>query len=168
MQTFDHEVFGTVEFEPVDGHSLGSTEIEWADGVIDLSIWVDGAGPDREVLDELARYITDLPAFDQAARAAMHADLPEEESAVQLYVEHHQEELGTAVPPSTEAFLAAVRLSGLSLRAADAIDTNNTDTDDIGGGEAVLDYTIGEDLTQYVIAVTLGADSVVRTIAMES
>ena len=66
------------------------------------------------------------------------------ESAVQLYVEHLQEELDTADATDT--------------------DTDATDT----GGEVVLDYTIGEDLTQYVIAVTLGVDAAVRTIAMES
>lgn len=118
---------------------------------------------DEAVLDRLSGYVTDLETFDRKARAAMRAELAEENSTVRLYVEHHRD-----VPAlqhafaddeeELEAFLSALSLVRVGL---------NVGTDG-PNRETVFDYTIGAEHTQYLIAVAFGEDGEVGSVAMES
>lgn len=158
MVTVVHEVFGTVEFDE-DGFNEWESETRWAGGVVDLDLTFDGA-VDTSTLDELARYVTELAAFDQKARAAIRADFATEESAVRDYVEHHLELFGVDDPGavSAETFMSALRLVRVGLYH---------DTED-SEHEATFDYTIDREKTQYLVVVNFGEGGAVGDVSMES
>jgi hypothetical protein len=147
MVTVAHDVFGTVEVP--DGDDVWETEVEWAEGTVEVMLVVDDVDLDVVVLDGVAGYVTDLAGFDRRAWAAMRAGLGEEDSAVDLYVDHHQDE-----PGSPGEFLSRLRLVRVGLHPGSR-------------PEAVFDYTIGAELTQYVIAVGFDRDGSVA-VTMES
>jgi hypothetical protein len=162
-----HEVFGKVKFDPEDELNEWESEAPWAGGTVGLDITFDGATMDQATLDRLARYLTDLAAFDEKARVAMRANLTDENSAVQDYIEHHRDEkdllrrvFGTedASTAGTDAFLAALRLVRVGLY---------TGTDE-SEYEAVFDYTIDPENVQYLVVVNFGDDGAVDEICMES
>jgi hypothetical protein len=165
-----HDVFGPVEFG--DGNCWDS-EIEWAGGTVELDITFAGEVPDKQVLDGLAVYVSDLVSFDRTARSAMRADLAAQadgtdgESAVGDYLAHHLEMpdvvrgcFGVDDPNAVTAddFLTALRLVRVGLHVGD-------DTEE---AQAVLDYTLDEEATQYLIVVKFGEDGAVREVCMES
>jgi Protein of unknown function (DUF2004) len=156
MTTVAHPAFGTMEFDTEWGS--GYTEVEWAGGVVDVTLLSSlGPAPDAATLDRLARFVTELVAFDRTARAAMCANLAEEESPVRDFVEHHQDELAdVAEPEAPEEFVAELRLVRVGLYAG------------MDGEPAVFNYMTAEEDTQYVMAVKFAEDGTVHEIAMES
>lgn len=132
--------------------------------VVDLDI---DQGVDPEVVGRLTSRLRDLARLDAAAREAMRGDAESEDSAVLLYRDHHAEELsaaeqaacfGQSVAWKTDvaAFVAALRLKCIWLSPEDE------------ERPFVLDFTIGEAVTQYLIVVSLDAAGEVVDVAMES
>ena len=153
-----HKVFGDLEFDPEHELNEWESEIPWASGVINVDLTFDGAAMDKRTLDRLARYVVDLPAFDQKARSAMRAGIDEEDSAVRDYLEHHREELDGLDAQGDEAMLAALRLVRVGLYTAV----------DLSEHEAVFDYSIDPERTQYLVVVNFDEDGNVDEICMES
>ena len=162
-----HDVFGRIEFD-ADELNEWESELPWAGGMIDLDITFEGAVMGQHTLDRLARYVTDLAVFDQQARTAMRAEVDgDEDSAVRGYVEHHLDEpdlirpaLGLDVNSevSIDVFLTALRLVRVGLYASA----------DVSSHEAIFDYTIDPDNTQYFLVVRFDDDGQVHEISMES
>jgi hypothetical protein len=162
-----HDVFGEIEFDPEDEMNEWESRVPWGDGVIDVDITFGGAAMDYPTLDRLARYVTDLAAFDQKAHTAMLANVDDEDSAVRDYMEHHLDELGLIRPVfghddrgavGTEVFLAALGLVRVGLYSGT----------DISKYAAVFDYSIGRKHTQYLVVVNFDEDGRVAEICMES
>jgi hypothetical protein len=175
MATVQHQVFGTVQFDPEDAENEWSCEIPWRDATIDVSLFFDGAAMDGATLDRLARYVVDVAEFDRDARAAMRADAADGESAVRLYLEHHLDDpdlirpalgitgdgpVGAAAGDAVgvEAFVDALRLCVVGLHCGATISEH----------EATFDYSIDPDATQYVLAVTFDAQGRACAVDMES
>jgi hypothetical protein len=154
VTALQHEALGTIEYDPTDVESEWSADIPWLSATIEVSLTFDGTAMDQPTLDRLAGYVVDLAAFDRDARAAMRAEADHEESTVRHYLEHHRD--GSDV--SVEAFVGALRLGAVNLYAGTEISEH----------EAVFDYSIDPDSTQYLLAVGFDADGRVDRIDFES
>ena len=127
-----------------------------------VDIAFDGSRVDAAVFGRLTRHGVSLEALDHKARAGMRAEYAEEDSAVRLYAEHHRDELGAVFGEAgsidLEAFLAALGLVrvGFSLES---------EPDDSG---VILDYSIGAEVTNYLLAVSFDEDGELEDISMES
>jgi hypothetical protein len=148
-----HEVLGEIEFDPEAELNEWESRFPWAGGLIDVDLSFDGTAMDESTLDRLARYVADLAAFDRKARAAMRANADEEGSIVRDYLEFHLEELGIDVP------VTALRLVRVGLYTA---------VDDLSEHEAVFDYSIDPEETQYLVVVKFDESGSVDEICMES
>lgn len=147
MRTVVHEVFGEVEFDPENDENWWESEVEVDGRTVSVSLLFEGAAVDDGLLDRLAPYVTDLPELATTARAAIVANLTEEPSEVGEYIEHHLEEPSIVeevfggTTPDTERFLAQLTLVHVGIHPEN------------GRYEAVLDHSIDQDATQYVLAV---------------
>jgi hypothetical protein len=167
VASLQHDVLGTVEFDPTDGLNEWESEIPWRDETIGVNITFDGAVMDQRTLDRVGRYVVDLASFDHNARAAMRADVNLDESAVRVYLEHHLDDPDLIRPVlgldadsvvSTDAFVGALRLVRVGLYVGAEISEH----------EAIFDFSIDHDGTQYLLVVTFDARGHVGDICMES
>jgi hypothetical protein len=156
VRTVTHDVFGEIEFDPEDGENRWESEVELDGRPIELDLTFDGATVDGALLDPLSRYVADLPSFDRQAQTLIRADLAEEESAVRDYIEQHLEEPGVVdavfggSAPDVDGFLAKLSLVRVGIGPADHRPCY----------EAVFDYTLGEEVTNYLVVVKFGEDGV--------
>lgn len=167
MITLQHNVLGTVAFDPTDELNEWRSELPWLDGTIGVGITFDGAAMDQRTLDRVGRYLTDLTAFDQNARAAMATDVNVDESAVRMYLEHHLDDPDLVRPVlgldadsvvSIDAFVGALRLLRVGLYVGTEISAH----------EAMFDYSIDPDGTQYLVVVRFDTNGRVDDICIES
>lgn len=147
VRTVVHEVFGEVEFDPESDENWWESEVDVDGRTISVSLLFDGAVVADGLLDRVAPYVTDLHTLAATAWAAIRADLGAEPSEVGEYIEHHLEEASIVeevfdgTTPDTEQFLARLKLVHVGLHL-------DGDTH-----EAVFDHSIGQESTQYVLAV---------------
>jgi hypothetical protein len=117
-------------------------------------------------LDAAATFARGLAQFDAASREALVREQGDG-SAVRLYIDHHLSQLPAQVLQSLFAttraseitpvlFLARMVLQRVGLYPGDEART------------AVFDYTLDEDATNYLVAVSFGADGEITAIGMES
>ena len=167
MASLRHDLLGTVAFDPTDELNEWESEIPWLDDTIGVDITFDGAAMDQRTLDRVGRYLTDLVAFDQNARAAMRMEVNVDESAVRVYLEHHLDDPDLIRPVlgldadsvvSTDAFVGALRLLRVGLYVGTEISQH----------EAIFDYSIDPDGTQYLVVVRFDAHGRVDDICIES
>jgi hypothetical protein len=167
VASLQHDVLGTVEFDPTDEVNEWESEIAWREDTIGVDITFDGAVMDQRTLDRVGRYLVDLAAFDDNARAAMRADVNAGESAVRVYLEHHLDDPDLIRPVlgldadsvvSADAFVSALRLVRVGLYVGAELSEH----------EAIFDYSIGVDATQYLVVVRFDARGRVDDICMES
>jgi len=162
-----HAAFGDIEFDPKHELNEWETEIEWSGHPIRVDLTFDGATISSGVLDGLAWFVTDPAAFDELARRGLRQDLDRKGSAVKDYMDHHLDDLdaadlaqifgaGSSRSVDAETFLRGMRLARIGLYP------------DEPESHAVLDYTLGEELTDYVLTVTLDNRQKIAGIAMES
>lgn len=155
MKSLNHPALGRIEFNAdyrvwagtaaLYGHTLG------------VDIHVDGTPP-RTMLDQVAQFITRLTELDRAARDAFT-----HQSEALEYVSHHLAEVPKADlvaahgESATEAvgFVAAMHPVRLAFDPADP-------------GFGLLDYTIGEDLTNYLLCVRFDEAMSLISVEMES
>ncbi|OLF18555.1 DUF2004 domain-containing protein [Actinophytocola xanthii] len=156
MRTVVHEVFGEVEFDPENDENWWESEVELDGRTVGVSLLFEGSAVDEGLLDRVAPYVTNLPELARTARAAIRADLDSEVSEVAEYVEHHLEEASVVdevfggTTPDTEEFVARLSLVRVGIHRVD----------DGTGYEAVLDYSIDPEATQYVLAVKFDGNEV--------
>lgn len=160
-------LLGMVNFEPApDGH--WPLEFDYAGHPVKFDFNVERTTLTQNAVDTVARFLTDLATYDEVARAAIRNEHDRgSEYSVKLYVDHHLEEFdatelrqcfGTDDRQSIDAglFLSKLRLRRIGLYPDDADE------------RAVFDYTISEDLTDYLIVVRFDARGQVVAVETES
>jgi hypothetical protein len=162
-----HPALGQLEF---DENRTANTTLMLGQTSVPLDIsFPDGERPTAKALARSGRRVTDLTKLDADARKAIAKDLAlgEEGEAMHLYKTHHFEELDAATLAErfgiTELaqiddarFIAGLQLVRVGLYPKEPDAT------------FVCDYTLGADLTDYIIAVTYDNRGRVRGVAMES
>jgi hypothetical protein len=156
--------FGTIDHS-VPGSWSAAQAYAGREVTFDLSI--QHGHLDGVVLQGVLARVADLSALDAAARAALRRDLVAEDSHVETYFDHHVAELddaellklfGTAAREeiAVDSFferLALVRV-GLYPERADA--------------QLLLDYSLGPDVTNYVLCLAFDAQGAVVELTIES
>lgn len=167
MKALAHPVFGEVKVDSDDGIDWsGERSLHGHVVTVDLTLPGGETNPGA-CLDKVAPFVKDLAAFDANAREALGQDYEEgPDSAVGGYLDHHLDELDPkvitkifgVVPEAVDlhAFLRAARLARVGLYPSE-LDRC-----------AVFDYTIGKDVTQYVLSVAFDGEGEVTSIDMES
>jgi len=166
-QTIDHPVFGRVTVDPGAGvYWKRMLPLADRDVAVDMTI-EDPAEVTPELLDRAALIVARLSHFDALARAGLrHSYDDDPDSAVALYVAHHlvvlsAETLTTIFDKAKGSITVEDVLSRLLLRRVGSYPAK-------AGGSATLDYTIGTEELQYVLAVQLDESGGVTAIEMES
>jgi hypothetical protein len=143
-----------------------STHVDLNGQDVEVEVSFD-RGVQRPLLEQLLPRVADLRRLDGDARESLRENLArgDEDDAMPLYRSHHIAEL----EPETagrffclegdasgvdETFLRSLRLVRVGIHPE--------------SGEIVCDYTIGTEVTNYLVAVTFGPDGMVHDVSMES
>ena len=170
--TSEHHTMINPHVDPVFGPLQEDAEGYWCkpikhgDALIEVDLNIDGDIDGAAVL-RLTSRLSGLPALEAQARAAMHADVESEDSAVTLYRSHHAEELSAealaacfggsdAWRTDVPAFVAALHLKRVGLYPNDEEQS------------IIMDFTLGESVTDYLLAVSFDREGQVVAVDMES
>jgi hypothetical protein len=146
------------------GHASTQVELDGQKVRVDVSFRLD---VQQAPLERLAPRVVDVRQLDVDARRSLREDLAggNEYDAMPLYRSHHIAELEPSLarqffdverndPSTDETFLRSLRLVRVGIYP---------DSERI-----VCDYTIGHDVTNYVVAVSFGSNGEVCDVSMES
>ena len=172
MATIHHPALGALEFDSDDNCADVTTNLGGRS--ISVNIWASPQSATPEKLDRAASLLKNLPLIDAAVMReiqALHASHGND--GVETYMEHHADndviphaelapELGVEAVDEA-AILAKLHLIHVGIRTEIKPDWGMDENE-----VATLDYSIGSDITQYVLAVTLDAAYRVLSINMES
>jgi len=157
----DHPYFGTVA--TVHG------ELSW-EGQVELDgraipVWLSTSETCATELDAAARFPCQVKRFDAAARAALCRDLVDG-AAARAYLDHH---LAVLAPEVIDHCFARRRGAVGCERVLGPIELTRVYlSPDDPDRFAVFDYSLGEDVTSYVLAVEFDATGAIAGIVMES
>jgi hypothetical protein len=167
VPTFDIPSVGAVDF-PRGTNGFWEFDLPMRSGDVPVDINIGGDELTEELFEEIQSFIADAAQFDEIARDAFKAEFTEKpEGTVSTYLTHHAEELsekemlrifGTKDPDDLGIghLLEALQLKRIGLYP---------------GGEnyvAVFDFTIGEEATDYLLALEFDEDGNVFGISMDS
>lgn len=159
-------------FKPVDlqkPQEYDSAEIEFNGNELDLDMNFWGEPIEAKQLDAVKNILDNLTDFDAKNRQYIAQDFADESAdTVVTYVEHHLTELpeeelkelidfnNTAVSPEQQLInsLQLVRVGFYPDQGEDQI--------------AVFDYSLGRDITNYLIVIFINAEGTLDHITMES
>jgi hypothetical protein len=167
MPVFDLPAVGPTDFPAgTGGHWQFDLPLRGGDVPVDINS--DDETFTRDMLAEIAIFISDAARFDEISRDAFKAEFDEKpEGTVGTYLSHHAEELGEK---------DLLRIFGIE--DPDDLDINHLlealQLKRIGlypgadGYVAVFDYTIDEEATDYLLVVEYDSDGEVFGISMDS
>jgi hypothetical protein len=167
MPTFDLPVVGPTDF-PAGTGGYWQFQLPMRGGDVPVDINADGDTFTRDMLAEIAVFISDAVRFDEIAREAFRAEFTEKpEGTVSVYLSHHAEELGEK---------DLLRIFGVE--DPDDLDINYLvealQLTRIGlypgaeGYVAVFDYTIDVEATDYILVVEFDGEGEVYGISLDS
>jgi hypothetical protein len=102
-----------------------------------------------DVVEGAEPFVSDVARFDALAREAMRRNWDEDANGARLYAEHHE-------LSDLDTLLSRLQLVRIGFE------------EDEPDRFAVFDYTIGEELTQYLVVVSFDRDGEVTDVSMES
>ena len=174
MIKIEHAVLGTIEFAREE-FARWETRIEFSGRMIEMDINIDGTTDDPHVLANVTQFIGDPAKFDRLARAAIRHN-----EVVRDYMDHHLER---STYPDINSWLRLTQCFGEDNARAAEIDKLTVDPERflsklylrrIGLYPqqpeecAVFDYTIGDDMTNYLIVAKFDTRCALTEIVMES
>lgn len=152
MNVIFHPILG-----PVDLSQPGywATTVSHAGRDVTFSLVILEEGVTAEAIESLPRDVAEFEALDRAARRAILEDAESggEDSSALLYLTHHHAE----VPPGEFRRLFGADQPGpanLAELLARLVLVRVGLNPESRGGPIVLDYTIGKDVTDYVLCVS--------------
>lgn len=160
-----HKTFGTLA---PDGKNLTwADKTSLGDREVAMELSVPSARAASDLLDNVAPFVEQLGDYDARAREALRKNVADggAESSVELYRDHHLEEVNPKIISTlfkrrkelvdVDTFLGGLHLTRVGLRPDKK-------------GCAIFDYTIGKDITDYLLVVTFDAHGKPLSVAMES
>lgn len=165
MATHNVPGLGPVDFAD-DGQGYWEATARLGRSEVPVDFNTDGASMSPALLQRVQRFVEDLAGFDERARAGIAADFDAGDCGSRLYLSHHLEELdaeermacfGTEdTEIGLDALMAALTLKRVGLYPEDEEKL------------AVFDYSIGPDVTDYILAVEFNPDGSLLAVSMES
>ncbi|RYY93620.1 MAG: DUF2004 domain-containing protein [Chitinophagaceae bacterium] len=141
-------------------------QVPYAGDTLELDLNIDEAAVAPEQLDKVKRYLEDLPALDRKARALIAEDFHGAGDTVTEYLQHHMEELEEELDKLLEGTDPARPRDERLMKALRWVRAGFYPNDD--EIFVTLDYTLGEELTQYLVVVNLDANGELAYMTMES
>ncbi len=158
--------FGKLDPAKLEEYYDGEIKFNGQEIQIDLNFENDSIDPKQ--LDAVKKFIDSLSAFDKRNKEYIEQDYADEDAdTVKTYVQHHLEEIdkdelsdivdfdNESIDPEIQ-LMKALRLIRVGLYP------------DSGDQFAVFDYSIGEDLTNYLIVINSDENGNPDDITMES
>ena len=158
-------VIGSTEF-PTAEDGYWPISVPFGSGEIEVDFNSEGSEMTAPLLAKVEPFIRQLSEFDKAARSAISSDFTrDEDSPSHMYLSHHLDELdsetvaqcfGPDGPYGLDQLLSALRLKRIGLYPEG------------DSYVATFDYTIDEDITQYILAIEFDAAGDVISVSMDS
>ena len=164
MENYKLPHFGEIKINSLKDYY--DVEIEFNGRKIELDLNFEEESIETDKLEIVKKIIDNLSEYNSIAEKALISDF-EEDDTVKDYIEHHLEEIDDIElkqiidKPIEEISAEKQMLTKLFLKR---VGFYPGDEDDF----AIFDFTIGEDLTQYIIAITFNEDIEVQYMSMES
>ena len=158
--TFEDRRFGTVDAKA----EVIEAEIEFAGDLIFVEVEVEEGPIEPESLEVVHRFFDELDRHHAKARLRLTAESKLEGTAVRDFMLHHADESSIVAafegvrdwPRNPGAFLDDLRLDSVLICPGDGEDF------------ATMDFVLGKDLSDYVLAVGVDQNGELREITMES
>jgi hypothetical protein len=175
IEPLRHPSFNNVDLRELltEGMSVADLELLRGGRVFEVWVWGRRASISLEQLNVIAPLVDDLVNLDGKLLAALLGGLTSSQPSVVTYGEHHSDpEVMTVetldavlggLPHTPESVLAKVRFLKASIFADPSPEFSLPD-----GQVAVFDYGLGQDITQYVLAVSVDRKGNILDINMES
>ena len=159
MSTYTLPHFGELDLDSLEEYY--DTDIEFGGHEVQLDLNFENTSIDPARLEIVKQFIDNLTAYDANNRLAMEKDFEEGDTVIS-YLEHHQEELATLVESEdTPDEPKKQMLSKLHLvRAGFYPDSEDQ--------FAIFDYSIGKELTQYLVVLFTNEKGELDYMTMES
>jgi hypothetical protein len=156
------------EIDPANLDEYYDVEIDFNGQAIQLDLNFESNSIDSKRLDVAKRFIENIAAFDGQNKRYIEQDYADEDSdTVRTYIEHHLEEIeksdladlvdfdDTSVSPALQL------LNALQLVRVGLYPDSETQF-------AIFDYSIGQDLTQYLVVINTDENGKLDYMTMES
>ncbi len=143
-------------------------DIEFRDGEIQIDLNFTDSTIDIQTMEIVKKFIDDIDKFDKQNKIYIDEDYNDEEGeTVKSYMEHHLEEIEKSelsdlidfdnekIEPEKQ-LLSALKLVRCGLYPHDE------------GNFAIFDYTIGRELTDYLVVINLNKEGDFNYMTMES
>lgn len=161
---FVHHLFGVIDVTEDD---YWDADVEFGNRRVEVDLNTDLGEISDKAMRRVDWFLNNLKQVDQEARAAIRVEYEHEEGEARCYQSHHLIEInddafakfvGRQKPASDdfEGFLALCYMTRLGLYVENEEQF------------AIADYTIGVDMTDYLLSVVFDAKCVARSVAMES
>jgi len=158
---------GTVNIEPTS-NGYWEFDLDYAERIIRLNFNIGGTVLTQESINSVAKFLENLALFENQAITGISREYQHgSEYTVRLYIEEHLEQFSpsellscfstdVAQLVTPDIFISRLKLKRIGLYP------------DQPAACAVFDYTIGDDLTNYILAVRFDAQGKLVAIEMES
>lgn len=161
---FTHHLFGLID---VAEDNYWDAEISLRDKAVDLDLNTDLGVITEESMQRVDWFIENLAAVEETARQLIRQEYQEANGESRCYQSHHLAEIsnedfeafvGVPKPASNDldGFLSLCYLKRLGLYV------ENPDQ------FAIVDFTIGTDMTDYILSVAFDSTGAARSVSMES
>jgi|GEM_PF-778269 len=165
-QKYSYRIFGDFTLDAVENLSL-ALDIELEEKPLSLDLNFEGTTVTEEQLALVNKMLNNLSTYKDQTHAAILADAREDESVTDEYLTFHQEAGENEGIDELLAGSSSERKRKKKLRRLLHLDRIGFYPQD-ANHYAVLDYTLGEEYTNYLLAVVLNNKGEIEDIAMES
>lgn len=164
MITYTLPYFGEIDLDELDNYY--DVDIEFEGEPIQLDINSESGSADKELMDTVKMFIENLSAYKVKANEAIIADFKNDET-VKDYIDHHleviDEDESDIILKDTDKKLSKEEQL-LSLLHLVRVGFYLDDQEEF----AVFDFTIGREITDYLVVVKFNRQGGVEYIEMES
>ncbi|MEM1121096.1 MAG: DUF2004 domain-containing protein [Bacteroidota bacterium] len=163
---YTYAIFGDFDLNEVANLSL-TLDIELEEQPLSLDLNFEAPTVSESQLTFVNQILSNLSTYKDQARAAIFADSKDEESVTDEYLDFHQEAGESEAIDKILAGISSERKRKKKLRHILHLNRIGFYPHD-ATHYAVFDYTIGEDLTNYLLVVVLNNKGEIQDISMES
>lgn len=160
--------YGEINLENLD--ECYESEIELGGKNVEIDMWFEEETIDKEPIKKADQFLSELTKFYELSKVAIETDL-KQGSIVKEYLEHHLEQIdeselsklgidkGSDISSKINQFYQKLELMRVGLYPTYAFDCEEF---------AVFDFTIGEELTNYLIVVKMSEEGKIIELTTES
>jgi hypothetical protein len=152
--------FGDLDLKNLEEYY--DVDIDYNGNEIQLDLNFDANSIDPKRMDVVKQFIDNIAEFDKKNRTYIEADFADEDAdTVREYIEHHLDELPNLVKQGDESSPEMQLLNALRLVRVGLYPDGEDQF-------AIFDYSIGKELTQYLVVINTDEKGNLDYLTMES